>query len=71
MLDALSGRTPSADPLDGLELRYHNAMPGWCKIVGLKIRTVPACEGAGFMIEREQALAIMALIERKQWLSDT
>jgi predicted RNA-binding protein associated with RNAse of E/G family len=44
----------------GLEIRYHNAMPNWAKLVGLKIRAVPECEGGGFMIDKEQAEAIMS-----------
>jgi len=46
-----------------LGIRYHNAMPNWAKIVGLKIKAVPECEGGGFMIDREQAELIMASIK--------
>ena len=44
---------------DRMELRYHNAMPGWCKIIGLKIRAIHECEGGGFAIEQKQAEAIV------------
>ena len=44
---------------DRMELRYHNAMPGWCKIIGLKIKAIHECEGGGFAIEQKQAEAIV------------
>lgn len=47
--------------LSELELRYHAAMPGWVKVVGLKVRTVPECEGGGYAIDRLQAETIMDL----------
>ena len=55
-----------SDPLSGLELRYHGAIPGWCKIVGLDIRTIPACEGGGFAIRQDQAERLMALLGGKK-----
>lgn len=41
--------------MDKLEIRYHSAMPNWAKVVGLRIKAVPECEGGGFMIDKEQA----------------
>lgn len=52
---------PPPHPLSDLDLRYHPAMPNWVKIVGLKIRAVPECEGGGFAIDRQQAEVIMDL----------
>lgn len=37
------------------ELRYHNAMPGWCKIIGLEIRKIHKCEGGGVAFKEEDA----------------
>lgn len=54
------------DPLEGIELRYHTAMPGWCKIVGLDIRAIPECEGGGFAIRKDQAEHIVSLTERNR-----
>jgi hypothetical protein len=55
--------TPAlTDPLAGLDIRYHAAMPKWCKLVGLAIRAVHPSEGGGFMVRRDQAEAIMALL---------
>jgi hypothetical protein len=42
-----------------MELRYHHALPGWCKVLGLDIRTVPELEGGGFMVREEQARQIV------------
>jgi hypothetical protein len=52
-----------------LEIRYHNAMPGWAKLVGLKVKAIPECEGGGFMIEKVQAEKIVAALE-KAWMYD-
>lgn len=52
------------DALTGLEIRYHNAMPKWAKLIGLRIKAVPECEGGGFAVDKEQAEAIIALLER-------
>jgi hypothetical protein len=41
------------------ELKYHSAMPNWCKIVGLDIKIVPEWEGGGFMVRRDQAEQIV------------
>lgn len=46
------------------ELRYHSAMPNWCKVVGLEIKAVPKSEGSGFMIRRDQAERIVAAWNR-------
>ena len=56
-----SPETTVPHALSNLELRYHAAMPGWVKIVGLKIRAIPECEGGGFAIDRQQAETIMDL----------
>jgi len=53
------------DPLHGIEFRFHSAIPNWCKLVGLKIKPVPDCEGGGFMLDRRQAIAIMDLIANR------
>ena len=45
------------------ELRYHSAMPNWCKIVGLQIKVIPECEGGGFVVEKNQAEAIVAALQ--------
>jgi hypothetical protein len=50
------------DPLAGLDIRYHAAMPRWCKLVGLEIRAVHPSDGGGFMVRRDQAERIMELI---------
>lgn len=50
---------PLPHALSGLEIRFHSAMPNWCKIVGLKIRAIPKCEGGGFAIDRLQGEKIM------------
>ena len=44
-----------------MEIRYHNAMPNWAKIIGLKIKTVDPHEGGGFAVDREQAEQIVQL----------
>jgi len=51
----------TADPSHekALELRYHSAMPGWCKVIGLRIRAIPECEGGGFAVAQPQAEAIV------------
>ena len=41
------------------QLRFHHAIPGWCRVVGLHIRTIPECEGGGFMVTEVQAKIIM------------
>lgn len=48
--------------LAGLQIRYHNAMPKWAKILGLEIRAVDECEGGGFMVRKDQAEAIMSAL---------
>jgi len=48
--------------IEALELRYHSAMPGWCRIIGLKIKAIPECEGGGFAIVQPQAEAICAAL---------
>lgn len=50
-------------PLDDITIRYHSAVPNWCKLNGLEIRAVPECEGGGFMVRRDQAEAIIALLQ--------
>lgn len=49
--------------LDKIEIRYHSAIPNYCKLEGLDIRIIPECEGGGFMIRKDQAEAIIALIK--------
>lgn len=49
------------DPLCAVELRFHSAIPGWCKLVGLQIKAVPECEGSGFMVRQDQAERIVEL----------
>lgn len=44
------------------ELRFHHAMPGWCKIIGLQIKPVPECEGGGYKIPETQARLIVAAV---------
>ena len=46
-----------------LELRFHHAIPGWCKIVGLKVREIPECEGGGYMLREDQARQLVAASE--------
>lgn len=51
-----------------LELGFHHALPGWCKIFGLKSRVIPECEGGGVMVEEAQARSIVdsaAIIEKQ------
>jgi len=60
----------SAPKVGELELRYHAAMPNWCKLVGLEIRTVPECEGGGFMIQKDQAEHIARSLEREKALGE-
>lgn len=50
-------------PLDDITIRYHAAMPNWCKLNGLEIKAVPLCEGGGFAVRRDQAEAIIALLQ--------
>jgi hypothetical protein len=52
---------PAPHSLDNLVLKYHPAMPNWCKIIGLKIKPIPECEGGGFAVYRHQAEIIMDL----------
>lgn len=51
-----------SSPLDGITIRYHAAMPNWCKLHGLDIKAVHASEGGGFMIRCDQGEAIIALL---------
>jgi len=44
-----------------ISIRYHSALPQWAKVVGLEIRSVPKCEGGGFMIRKDQAEKIVEL----------
>ncbi len=44
-----------------MEIRYHNAMPNWAKIIGLKIKAVDPHEGGGFAVDRKQAEQIVQL----------
>lgn len=50
------------DPLAPLDLRYHHAIPGWCRVIGLQIRAVPECEGGGYMIRQDQAERLIKLL---------
>lgn len=50
-------------PLDGITIRHHAAMPKWCKLNGLEIRDCPPSEGGGFMVRRDQAEAIISLLQ--------
>lgn len=43
----------------GYELRFHPALPGWCKVLGLEIKAVPACEGGGFMLPTAAGQALV------------
>lgn len=52
----------TAGPLADIGIRYHSAMPNWCKLHGLDIKAVPLSEGGGFMVRRDQAEAIIALL---------
>ena len=52
-----------AGPLDDITICYHAAKPNWCKLKGLDIRAVHPSEGGGFMIRRDQAEAIIALLQ--------
>jgi hypothetical protein len=54
----------AAEQPAALELRYHGAMPNWCKVVGLEIKAVHEWEGGGFMIRRDQAERIVAAWNR-------
>lgn len=49
-------------PLDDITIRYHAAMPKWCKLNGLEIKACPPYEG-GFMVRRDQAEAIIGLLQ--------
>lgn len=40
--------------LEPFEIRYHSAMPGWIKVIGLTIRQVPECEGGGYMLREDE-----------------
>lgn len=46
------------------ELRFHHAIPGWCKIKGLQIKEIPLCEGGGFMILEPQARVIVDALNK-------
>ncbi len=65
-LDDCVGRaTGGLDPEDWppeapLEIRFHHAIPGWCKVFGLHIREIPECEGGGYMVREDQARMIVA-----------
>lgn len=56
-------QTTMHGPLDDITIRYHAAMPNWCKLNGLDIRAVHPSEGGGFMVRRDQAEAIIALLQ--------
>ena len=58
--------TEALDELNGLEIRYHNAMPNWAKLIGVRIKAVPEHEGGGFAIDRKQAEAILALLSDRR-----
>lgn len=45
------------------EIRYHHAISGWCKIIGLKIKEIPECEGGGYMIPEKDAHLIVTATE--------
>ena len=55
----------TADPLAAITILYHSAMPNWCKLQGLEIKAVLKSEGGGFAIRRDQAEAIIALLQLK------
>ena len=57
----MSENTTARGPLDDITIRYHAAMPNWCKLNGLDIKAVPVSEG--FMVRRDQAEAIIALLQ--------
>lgn len=59
---AAAGINPPG-PLDDITIRYHAAMPNWCKLNGLDIKAVHPSEGGGFMVRRDQAEAIIALLQ--------
>lgn len=40
------------------EIRFHHAIPDWCKIIGLNIRDIPECEGGGHAIPEKDAWLI-------------
>lgn len=48
------GAPREASPIK-LEIRYHGAMPRWCKVDGLRVKAVHECEGGGFAIDKDQA----------------
>lgn len=56
-------QTTQRGPLDDITIRYHVAFPNWCKLNGLDIKAVHPSEGGGFMIRRDQAEAIIALLQ--------
>jgi hypothetical protein len=41
------------------DLKFHSAIPGFCKITGLDIRTVEESEGGGYMVNEYQARQIV------------
>ena len=59
----MSENTTARGPLDDITIRYHAAMPNWCKLNGLDIKAVPVSEGGGFMVRRDQAEALIALLQ--------
>ena len=61
MRDAPPTPPTTRGPLYDITIRYHAAMPNWCKLNGLEIKAVHPSEGGGFMVRRDQAEAIIAL----------
>lgn len=53
-----------------LELGFHHAIPGWCKIFGLETRIIPECEGGGMMIEETQARNIVDCVNALDGFTD-
>ncbi len=53
------------NPLNGFEIRYHHALPDWCKVLGLDIREIPECEGGGYRIPKAKAEAIRCLPDER------
>lgn len=55
--------------MKAFEIRYHNAMPNWAKLLGLKIKAIHECEGGGFAIDKEQAERIHACMTACEGMS--
>lgn len=56
MTDApVSGQTEGTQQFD---VRYHGAMPGWVRVVGLSIKIIDECEGGGFAVREDHWRAI-------------